>query len=198
MVPETSIAIHEIGFDFDGVVADIGEAFIRIACDEYNYCSFTLDDIISFQVEECISVPQTIIEQIFSDILADSLATGLRPLTHAVEILTAMTKSSRITIITARSLEDPVHDWLDTYFDTEAKNNINLIAMGDHDNKVRYAQEHDLNYFVDDRIETCRQMAAANITPLVYSQPWNRNCANLQTVSSWHQIRALIDLNNID
>jgi len=28
-----SIATDEIGFDFDGVVADIGEAFIRVACE---------------------------------------------------------------------------------------------------------------------------------------------------------------------
>jgi len=198
MVPEASIAIHEIGFDFDGVVADIGEAFIRIACDDHNYCSFTLDDIVSFQVEQCVSIPQTIIEQIFSDILADSLATGLQPLADAVEVLTSMTECSQVTIITARSMENPVHDWLDTFFDPEAKANINLIAMGDHDKKVQYAREHRLSYFVDDRIETCQQMAAANITPFVYTQPWNKNCANLQTVSSWLQIRTLIDLDNID
>jgi len=92
--------------------------------------------------------------------------------------------------------EETLHEIL--VFDPEAKANINLIAMGDHDKKVQYAREHRLSYFVDDRIETCQQMAAANITPFVYTQPWNKNCANLQTVSSWLQIRTLIDLDNID
>lgn len=195
MIPETSIATDEIGFDFDGVVADIGEAFIRLACDEHNYCSFTLDDIVSFQVEQCIPIPQTVIEKIFMDILADSLATGLKPLADVVDVLTDMTRTGQVTIITARLLENPVHDWLDTFFPTEVQNKITLVAMGDHDDKVRYVHDHGLKYFVDDRLETCLQMAAANITPLVFSQPWNKRSDTLQTVSSWRQIHSLIDLN---
>lgn len=191
-----TIASEEIGFDFDGVVADIGEAFIRIACNQYNYCSFSLDDITSFSVEDCLPIPETIIEQIFADILADSLATGLKPFDDAVDVLSEMAENSRVTIITARPLEAPVHEWLDTYFPHESKSKITLVAMGNHDNKVRYAKDHKLNYFVDDRLETCRQMAAADITPLVFKQPWNKTTDQLPTVSNWRQIRSLIDLSH--
>ncbi len=190
-----NIAIEEIGFDFDGVVADIGEAFVRMACEKYNYCSFTLNDIISFQIEQCIPVPRTIIEKIFMDILEDSLAAGLKPLPDAIEVLSDMTVNGQVTIITARSLENPVHDWLDTFFNAEIKNKITLVTMGDHDDKVRYAHDHGLKYFIDDRLETCRQMAAANITPLIFSQPWNKT-DSLHSVSSWQEIRSLINFNN--
>ncbi len=190
------IATNEIGFDFDGVVADIGEAFIRMACLEHNYCSFGLEDITSFDVEQCLPIPKNIIEQIFTDILNDSLTTGLRPLNDAVDVLSDMTKTGQVTIITARLFESPVHDWLDTFFPVESKNKITLIAMGDHDNKVRYAQDHKLKFFVDDRLETCHQMNAADITPLVYRQPWNRNFGTIPSVSSWQEIRSLIDLDN--
>lgn len=194
MAGNLNITPDEIGFDFDGVVADIGEAFIRMACDKYNYCSFTLKDITSFQVEDCIPIPRTIIENIFSDILVDSLAAGLKPLSDAVAVLSDMTLQGKVTIITARSLEKPVHDWLNTFFPSQVISRITLVAMGDHDKKVRYVQEHNLQYFVDDRLETCLQMADANITPLLFSQPWNRTTANLQIVSNWNEIRSIINL----
>ncbi len=74
-----NINSNEIGFDLDGVIADTGEAFIRLACEEFNYCSFRLEDITSFQVEECLSIPTDTAEQIFYAILKDSLGTGLKP-----------------------------------------------------------------------------------------------------------------------
>ncbi len=187
-----TIPPNKIGFDFDGVVADIGEAFIRMACEQYEFCSFTLEDITSFQVEECIPVPSSIIEKIFTDILDDSLATQLKPLPGAVEVLTDLTRLCPVTIITARPLENPVHDWLDAFFSSQAKSRITLVAMGDHDDKVRYAHEHDLDYFVDDRLETCRQMDAAGIQPLIFRQPWNIS-DSIPSVSSWQEIRSLLD-----
>jgi hypothetical protein len=45
-----------IGFDIDGVVADTGGAFVRIAREEYGIRSISIDDITSFEVEECIDV----------------------------------------------------------------------------------------------------------------------------------------------
>lgn len=70
---------HEIGFDFDGVIADTGEAFIRLACEEFAYCSYSLDDITSFQVQECLSIPSEQVEQIFSSILKDHWAPDSSP-----------------------------------------------------------------------------------------------------------------------
>lgn len=31
---------------------------------------------------------------------------------------------------------------------------IKVVAMGMHDEKPRYVQEHGLRYFIDDRVET--------------------------------------------
>ena len=38
----------EIGFDFDGVIADTVEAFIRIACEQYAHCGIRPEDITRF------------------------------------------------------------------------------------------------------------------------------------------------------
>ncbi len=187
-----SINSNEIGFDLDGVIADTGEAFVRIACEEYNHCSFQLEDITSFQVESCLSIPTEEVEQIFYTILKDSLGVGLQPNPGAVEVISSMAEQAPVTIITARPIKEPVIDWLDHHFSRETCRQINLVATGDHDDKARYIRDHDLNYFVDDRIETCLQLATTDITPIVYDQPWNRNSHRLKTVTGWEDIRALL------
>ena len=51
----------KLGFDFDGVVADTAEAFIRLSCEEYGHCSFSLEDITDFQVECCLDMAPDIV-----------------------------------------------------------------------------------------------------------------------------------------
>ncbi|MBL4901455.1 hypothetical protein JYT85_02225 [Desulfocapsa sp. AH-315-G09] len=187
-----NIRHNEIGFDLDGVIADTGEAFIRLACEEFDYCSFRLEDITSFQVEDCLSIPTDKVEQIFYAILKDSLGTGLQPFPGAVDVITGMAAQAPVTIITARPLEKPVSDWLDHFFSSETCKQIKLVAMGDHDDKARYIKDHNLNYFVDDRVETCLQLAETNITPIVFNQPWNHNKHSLHSVSNWQEIQDLL------
>lgn len=187
-----NIQNHEIGFDLDGVIADTGEAFIRLACEQFDYCSFRLEDITSFQVEECLSIPTDKVEQIFHAILKDSLGTGLKPNPGAVRVINDMAQRAPVTIITARPLENPVYDWLEHFFPAKTCKQITLVAMGDHDDKARYIKEHNLNYFVDDRVETCLQLATTGITPIVYQQPWNHAKHSLNSVSTWQEIQNLL------
>ena len=182
------IKSDEIGFDLDGVIADTAEAFIRLACQEFDYCSFRLEDITSFQVENCLNIPPALVEQIFYAILKDSLATGLRPMPGAVETISNMTAKTTVTIITARPAHQPVADWLYHFFPASTCNQIKLVATGDHDDKARYIRDHRLRYFVDDRLETCLKLAENDITPIVYKQPWNQGRHSLQEVSSWQEI----------
>ncbi len=186
------VAPGEIGFDFDGVLADIAEAFLRIACEEYDYCSFTAEDITSFQVEQCLNMPLTLVERIFDDILQDSLTAGLRPMPDMPEVVSELTDLAPVTIITARPHSQPVADWLDNFLPGRACARIKLIAMGDHDGKLDYIRAQGLRYFVDDRTRTCRMLHDAAITPIVFSQPWNRNTHPFRTVENWREIRAMV------
>lgn len=187
-----NIPIHHLGFDFDGVIADTAATFIEIACKKYNYCSFTREDITSFELESCLQLPYQVIEEIFTDILEDSVGTKLQPISGAVKTLESFTRHSNVTIITARSLEQPVHDWLEIFFTRDAHKKIKVIATGDHDDKLRHINQNDLKYFIDDRAETCQKLASETITPIVFSQPWNREKHTLQTVNNWAEIRALV------
>jgi uncharacterized HAD superfamily protein len=180
-----------IGFDIDGVVADTGGAFIRIADEEYGINSITLDDIISFEVIDCLAMDQGIIEEIFGRLLEDPLSAGLQPMEDAISVLHRFAREAPLTFVTARPHEEPIARWLKHFLQPTTFKKMRLVAMGEHDNKPPYIKNLGLQYFVDDRLQTCRMLAKEGITPLVYKQPWNRNDHDLPTVSDWQAIHAL-------
>ena len=187
------IRVHpaRLGFDFDGVVADTAEAFIRLCCEEYGLCSIRLEDITDFEVERCLDLEPGIADAVFTRILRDSLAAGLQPMPGALRILAELTEFSPVTLITARPYPQPVRDWLDALLPAPVSRRISVVAMGAHDDKPRHIRQHGLDFFIDDRAETCFQLAAAGITPIIFSQPWNRGRHGFATVSTWEEIRTL-------
>ncbi|HKJ13435.1 MAG: hypothetical protein OES28_06700 [Desulfobulbaceae bacterium] len=180
-----------IGFDIDGVVADTGGAFIRIANEEYGINSISLDDITSFEVIDCLDVDQGIIEEIFIRLLDDPLTAGLQPMEDAIPVLHRFADEAPLTFITARPHEKPIARWLKHYLQPATFEKIRLVAMGVHDNKTAYIKDLGLKYFVDDRLQTCKMLANEGITPLVYNQPWNKNGHDLPTVNDWQAIHSL-------
>lgn len=191
--PVPALAPAQIGFDFDGVIADIGEAFVRLACAKYDYCDLELENISSFQVDECIDLPRSAIEQIFDDILHDSIGTGLKPIDGAIEALKRLGGHGAVTIITARPQVEPVRDWLMHHF-APHRCDITLVSSGHHDDKERFIREHGIVHFIDDRVETCTMLAESGLKPMVFTQPWNRGQHNLPSVSSWAEIIDLLDI----
>ena len=180
-----------LGFDFDGVVADTAEAFIRLACEEYGRCDIRLEDITSFEVEECLAMDPSAIQAIFMKILLDSVGTGLKPMPGAVEVLGELSEKAPVTLVTARPHPEPVSEWLATVLPPSTLPRIHIIAMGAHDDKPRHIRDRGLEWFIDDRAETCLQLPEHGITPIVFSQPWNKGKHQLPTVSSWEEIRSL-------
>jgi len=180
-----------LGFDFDGVIADTAETFLRLACEKYELCGISQEEITDFDVEQCIDIPEEVVTEIFRDILVDSVGTGLKPMPGAIEVLAELTENTTITVVTARPLSAPVHDWLEHVLPEATLPKIRVVAMGAHDDKPRHIHEQGLRYFIDDRAETCIQLSRNGIHPIVFSQPWNRNRHQLQAVHSWHEIRML-------
>ena len=180
-----------IGFDIDGVVADTGRAFLRIASREYGLHSISLNDITDFAVEDCLNVDREIIEAIFTRLHDEPLSSGIQPMKDAMGVLHKLAEQAPLTFITARPGRKPIDQWLKHYLDPAAYGKMRLVAMGVHDNKTPYVKELGLRYFVDDRLQTCQKLAQEGITPLVYNQPWNMNGHNMRKVSGWQDIRAL-------
>ena len=190
---EDSIPLHQIGFDFDGVIADTADTFVRIAAEKYGYNSFSKEDITNFELEDCINIPREIVEKIFTEILMDSLGTGLKPISGAIETLSLFATHSKVTIITARPIDQPVHDWLESYLGKPLLTNIQVVATGDHDDKIRHIHSNNIKYFVDDRVATCQSLVKEAICPIVYQQPWNKGRHHLTTVSDWNDISHMVN-----
>ena len=180
-----------IGFDIDGVVADTGGAFIRIAREKYGINSINLEDITSFEVIDCLNVDHRVVDEIFFHLLDDPLNAGLQPMEDAVSVLNRFADEAHLTFVTARPYEEPIARWLEHFLRPAAIEKTRLVAMGEHDNKASYIKELGLKYFVDDRLQTCQMLAKDGITSFVYDQPWNRNGHNLPTVNDWQAILAL-------
>lgn len=181
----------QLGFDFDGVVADTAEAFIRLSCEDYGYCSIMLEDITDFDVGQCLDMDPEVVEDVFQRILLNSVQVGLRPMAGAVKVLEELTGHATVTIVTARPGPDPVREWLHSVMRPAVCRNINIVAMGAHDDKPDYVRDQGIECFIDDRAETCRQLMKAGIRPIVFSQPWNEGQHSFCTVKSWQDIRAL-------
>jgi hypothetical protein len=181
-----------LGFDFDGVIADTAEAFLRLACEDYGLCGFCQEDITRFEVEHCLPIDAATVADIFRKILHDSVGVGLQPLPGALEVLTELAETAGVTVITARPLLTPVLDWFAQHLPASVAASIRVLAMGDHDDKARHILAQGLRCFVDDRAETCQQLHSAGIQPLVFRQPWNQDCRHFLAISSWQEIRALV------
>ncbi len=181
-----------LGFDIDGVVADTAEAFLRIARDEYGADGIRLADITEFEAAQCLDMEPEVIDSIFHRLMVDPLAAGLKPMDNAVPVLRELAAVAPLTFVTARPAGGPIIDWLQTMLGPEVLAGSRVEAMGDHDHKAWYIKKLGLDHFVDDRAQTCMQLAREGIQPIVYCQPWNRGRHNLQSVDDWQAIRSLV------
>ena len=180
-----------LGFDFDGVIADTAEVFIRLACEKYNLCNIRIEDITDFEVEQCLHIAPEIVQSIFTEVLLDSIGTGLRPMPGAVQVLGELTEQAELMVVTARPEAEPVYAWLEKFLPATTCSRIRIIAMGAHDDKAMHIKQGGLTHFIDDRAETCTQLNSAGISAIVFDHPWNKNRHCLPTVGSWKDIRAL-------
>jgi len=182
-----------IGFDIDGVVANTMEAFIRLARTEYG-AKVRPEEITEFQVENCLNLDPVMVAEIFRRLLEEPLACGLRLMSHARQVLTGFAEHGPLTFITARPQKKPIARWLKKELGPQVYGRVRLVATGEHDNKAVFIKEMGLDFFVDDRVQTCLQLAREEgIQPIVYRQPWNQGRHALPEVESWRSIDALCD-----
>lgn len=188
---EMHIPPSQLGFDIDGVVADTTEAFIRLAREDYSITVHP-ENITDFAVEDCLPIPPEIIAEIFARLVNTPLAIDLRPTEGSMAVLRKLAEGSPLTFITARPDPGPIAAWLETHLGREAYSPARVVATGDHNGKTAHIRRLGLNYFIDDRHLTCNLLAAEpDITPIVYSQPWNRGRHLLASVENWAEIRQL-------
>ncbi len=188
----TRIDPRRLAFDIDGVVADIMSTFIQLAKERYGLHHLDYEDIVDFDLARCLKMDEAIIWEILELLLYRPETLEIAPLPEAVPTLTRLAQEQPLLFVTARDRAEPIAAWLAQQLPAVPPQDLKVIATGDPEAKLIYLQEHNIRYFVEDRLETCFHLAQSGIQPLVFDQPWNRRPHGFPIVYSWQDLANLI------
>ncbi len=181
-----------LAFDIDGVVADIMTTFIQLARERYGLDHLAYEDIVYFDLARCLNLDEAVIGEILTLLLEQPHTLDIAPLPEAVPTLTRLAQEQPLLFVTARDQAQPITAWLTQQLPQVPRQALRVIATGDPDTKLIYLQEHGIRYFVEDRLETCFQLARHGIQPLVFDQPWNRRPHRFPILYGWQDLADLI------
>ncbi len=187
------IPLETLAFDIDGVVADIMTTFLELARERFNVGHhLRYEDMTAFRLEDCLDLAPEIIQSLIRELIDRPHELTVAPLPHAVPVLTRLAGEIPLLFVTARDRATPIRTWLHRTLAQVPPESISVVATGDPDTKLHYLLDHGVRYFVEDRLETCRQLAGHGITPILFAQPWNRRPHPFLEVAGWPQLAALL------
>jgi uncharacterized protein len=182
---------EQIAFDFDGVVADTFRLFVKLACTEYGI-DIDYEAITDYEFLNVVKMDRALAERLIEILTDIPHELDLRPNTGAPEILTRLSSIAPVMFVTARPYGEPVEKWIEKNL-PGLKGQVHVEATGKNTTKLPFLKNKDIKYFVDDRLDTCRQLADEGITPIVYDQPWNRSPHEFKVVRDWNDIADIIE-----
>jgi uncharacterized protein len=188
-----SIPLDSLAFDIDGVVADIMTTFLTLARERYD-CGHHLryEQITAFRLEDCLDLEPEIIRSLIRELIDRPHELTVEPFPQAVPVLTRLAREAPLLFVTARDRAGPIRTWLQRQLAQVAPSAIRVVATGTHDAKLHCLLDHGIQYFVEDRLETCLLLAAHGITPILFAQPWNRRPHPFREVAGWPELAGLL------
>ncbi|MCU0576942.1 MAG: haloacid dehalogenase, partial [Desulfobacterota bacterium] len=168
--------------------------FVRMARENYNY-DINYDDITDYEFLKCIRMDRQHALEIIEVLTHDPHEVDLFPNYGADSVLIRMSSLSPLLVVTARPLSDPVALWFKRHIPQIDRRCIKVEATGVNTAKLEVLKGNSITHFVDDRLDTCHMLQEAGITPIVFTQPWNRRPHPFHAVNTWEEIATLIDWN---
>ncbi len=191
-VPTGIAAPGSIAFDIDGVIADTMSLFLDIAREEFAVEDIRYEDLTCYNLADCVDLEPAVIDGVIARILDGGYRATLRPIPGAAGVLERLARASgRLLLVTARPYLGPIGDFLRRLL-PPGVDGMEIVTTGSFDAKTGVLQARRVTHFVEDRLETCWNLSAAGITPVLFVQPWNRSPHPFIEVSSWEEIEALI------
>ncbi len=180
-----------IAFDIDGVVADTMDIFVKLAHERYGLTHMTKEHLSCFNLYACLGLDKEVIDDLICLTLDDEHTLQIPPVPGAPETLTALAHFTPLRFVTARIWAESITDWLFQTLPDVPRERISVIASGAPESKLQILNDLGIEYFVEDRIETCRQLKEAGIQPFLFDQPWNRNepADGLIRVENWAELK---------
>ncbi len=187
------MAPSRIAFDIDGVFADTMTLFLQIAENDFGLYGLQYEHITDYDVKGLPGMTQVLVGEIVERILDGSHRFDLKALDGATRVLKRINRRHRPTLfVTARPNADQIFGWILDRLSLEAEN-IEVVATGSFEDKIDVLLEHEIGYFVEDRLETCFLLEKVGIRPIVFAQPWNRKPHPFIEVKNWHELEDLIE-----
>ena len=184
----------ELAFDVDGVIADTFRAFVEMARNDYDI-QIEYDDITEYDFRKVVDIDDAVSNEIIRKILEDPLGMGIKPIPGAKGVLSRLLDMGPVLFVTARPHRDAIMMWFQQAMGLLNVDAMRIEATGNHLDKLPILLDHDIKYFVEDRLDTCYLLHEQDITPIVFEQPWNRKPHPFQTVADWKDIHDKIDWN---
>lgn len=182
-----------LAFDIDGVVADTMALFLDIARDVFGVNGIRYEDMVCYNLAECIPMDPEQIESVVVRILDGNYSMPLKPVDGAGDVLTRIARHhSPVLFVTARPYPGPIQDWLQELLSLES-DSIDVLAVGSFENKIDILLDHHIESFVEDRLDTCYLLQDAGIKPIVFKQPWNREPHPFVEIGCWKELEGLIN-----
>ncbi len=183
-----------VAFDIDSVIADTMQLFLDIARDHYRINKIRYEDFTAYDLNECLDLDEAVITAIVERIQDGRYTASLKPIIGAPEVLAKLGRyHSPVRFVTARPHPGPIHEWLRRTLPLDPLD-FEIVATGSYEGKIIVLQEKAVDYFVEDRLETCYSVQAAGITPILFKQPWNRKPHSFIEVETWHELECLMDI----
>jgi uncharacterized HAD superfamily protein len=192
LITAESIPLERLAFDIDGVVADIMTTFLDMAQEHHGPHNFSYDDITTFYLEECLGLDPQVIAILIRELIDRPHELPVNPFPHAVPVLSRLAEQVPLLFVTARDRPEPIQLWLNRALAPVPSRSIWVMATGDPDTKLHYLKAHAIEYFVEDRLETCFDLAREGIIPIVFAQPWNRQPHPFLEVAGWPDLASLL------
>ena len=185
---------QSVAFDFDGVVADTMNLFLKVARNVHQINHLQYDDFTCYNLLECIDIDADTLTDIVDRLQDGRYTDPLEPMAGAPDVLKRLgDQYGPLIFITARPYVGPVDDWLRQTLSLDS-DMMEVIPTGSYDAKADVLIQRGISFFVDDRLETCYQIQAAGVVPVVFKQPWNRGQHPFMEVGNWRELEAIIDL----
>ncbi len=161
-----------IGYDLDGVVLKLGECINKYILDKYNH---VIDVTKVEDYDDFITLIEGCKKGAVHDFSEGDMGhvQRVRPYEHAVDVINKrFSEGHKIYFITARYQEAPT---------LESLKNLGImytdIYFAHADDKYKVIKDLNLDFYIDDRLETLISIYERNIRLVfvIRDQPWNRN-----------------------
>ena len=181
-----------VAFDIDGVIADTMSLFLDIVHEEFQIDGIGYEDITCYKLADCLDLDVAIIDAAIAKILDGDYKAPLKPIVGAPEVLMRVSNyRNPLLLVTARPYPGPISVWLENILGLDPRC-MEVVATGTHERKAGLLRERNIACFVEDRLETCYALQDADILPVLFKQPWNREPHPFVEVGSWDELQRLI------